>query len=133
LRDDDMIARWGGEEFMIVLPGLDRHQAANVLERIKLNLAEAHTGGHPPFTASFGVTDSTRADTLEHLLHLADLGLYASKNAGRDRITICESTEEAPALAAVDSQPSTNGKRRRPAIQSAAREEDPDVRGAEIR
>ena len=40
------------------------------------------------FTASFGVTDSTRASALQDLIRLADMGLYASKAGGRDRITI---------------------------------------------
>jgi diguanylate cyclase (GGDEF)-like protein len=135
LRDDDLLARWGGEEFMVVLPDVDRHQAVALLERIRSNLAEAHSGGHPPFTASFGVTDSTRAETLEKLFHLVDLGLYASKEAGRDRVTISEHTDEAPSLTAI-AEPSVtpqNGKRRRPAIHDAAREDDPEPRGLEIR
>jgi diguanylate cyclase (GGDEF)-like protein/PAS domain S-box-containing protein len=138
LRDNDLIARWGGEEFMIVLSDLDRHQALKVLERIRGGLSEAHAGGHPSFTVSFGLTDSGKAETLEQLLHLADLGLYASKQAGRDRITISEAVPETPSLAAVgDQADDSNGKakksRRRPAIHDAARDEEPHPSGAEIR
>ena len=135
LRDGDRIARWGGEEFMIVLLDLDRNQALSVLERVRDSLRQAHTGGHPPFTASFGLTDSTRGDTLEKLLHLADVGLYASKQAGRDRITVSEKSPDVPGLAAVGD---ANGKtprksRKRPALHEAAREEDPQPNGLEIR
>jgi diguanylate cyclase (GGDEF)-like protein/PAS domain S-box-containing protein len=139
LRDDDTVARWGGEEFMFVLPDLDRHQTVSVLERIRTILADTHTGGgHPPFTASFGVTDSTRADTLDDLIRLADLGLYAAKEAGRDSITISETLPEAPDLTVVPEPAKGNGeparaRRRRPAIHEAAQEDDPQASGHEIR
>jgi diguanylate cyclase (GGDEF)-like protein/PAS domain S-box-containing protein len=135
LRDDDIVARWGGEEFMIVLPNLDRHQATAVLERIRADLGHATNGGHPRFTASFGLTDSTKADTLEQLIHLADLGLYEAKQAGRDRITISERMADAPSVAAV-AEPSAKPAvetHRRPALHDAATEEDPEPRGLEIR
>jgi diguanylate cyclase (GGDEF)-like protein/PAS domain S-box-containing protein len=88
LRDDDMIARWGGEEFVIVLPGLDRFAAIEVLDRLRRNLATAHPGETPRFTSSFGVTDSEQAYGLEALLAIADDGLYAAKKAGRDRAVV---------------------------------------------
>jgi diguanylate cyclase (GGDEF)-like protein/PAS domain S-box-containing protein len=88
LRDHDLIARWGGEEFVIALPELDRFQAVAVLDRVRHDLAIAHPGETPRFTTSFGVTDSTQADTLEQLLNVADAGLYAAKESGRDRTTI---------------------------------------------
>jgi diguanylate cyclase (GGDEF)-like protein/PAS domain S-box-containing protein len=136
LRDDDTVGRWGGEEFMFVLAGLDLHQATSVLERIRSNLAASHSGGHPPFTASFGLTDSTRAETLDELIRLADLGLYAAKEAGRDRITIGETLPDGPELTVVADAKSGNGARRRkprPAMHDAAQEDDPHVGGVEIR
>jgi diguanylate cyclase (GGDEF)-like protein/PAS domain S-box-containing protein len=139
LRDDDSVARWGGEEFMFVLPDLDRHQAVSVLERVRTNLAEAHSGGHPPFTASYGVTDSSRAEALLELIRLADLGLYAAKEAGRDRITISDALPEGPELTVVPESTSPgNGeppqkRRRKPAIQEAATEDEPQAGGLEIR
>ncbi len=90
LRDVDLVARWGGEEFVIALPDTDCDQAVVVLERVRSSLALAHQGGHTPFTASFGVTDSTKAETLQELIQLADVGLYMSKAAGRDRISIAD-------------------------------------------
>jgi diguanylate cyclase (GGDEF)-like protein/PAS domain S-box-containing protein len=138
LRDVDAVARWGGEEFMFVLPEIDRHQATSILERVRGSLAQAHDGNHPPFTASFGVTDSTRAETLEQLVQLVDIGLYASKEAGRDRITISD-TPDSPGLTVIagDPAPADSALRRkaraRPAIHDAASEEDPYAGGLEIR
>ena len=88
LRDEDLVARWGGEEFLIVLPHSTADQAVEVMNRIRTSLANVLRGGHVVFTASFGVTDSTRAGGLQDLIRLADMGLYASKAGGRDRITI---------------------------------------------
>ena len=88
LREDDLVARWGGEEFLIALPHSNAEQAVEVMERIRVALADVVRGGHVVFTASFGVTDSTRAGSLRELIQLADFGLYAAKAGGRDRISI---------------------------------------------
>ena len=90
LRDVDLVARWGGEEFVIAMPEIDCDQAVAVLERVRSNLALAHQGGHAPFTASFGVTDSTKGESVQELIQLADVGLYMSKAAGRDRISVAD-------------------------------------------
>ncbi|MDP9260066.1 MAG: diguanylate cyclase, partial [Actinomycetota bacterium] len=130
LRDDDVIARWGGEEFVIVVPDLDRHQAVSVLERIRERLAAATGGDHPAFTASFGLTDSTRADGLEHLLQLADAALYNAKEAGRDRIAISDATRDktkGPVLLEEDGDGTLMGRHTDPAssLHTATDEEDP--------
>jgi diguanylate cyclase (GGDEF)-like protein/PAS domain S-box-containing protein len=88
VRSEDIVARIGGEEFVIVLPGLDETQAVTVLERLRTALGKSHTGDHPAFTASFGVSDSSHGSTLEEILRVADQGLYVSKQTGRDRVTI---------------------------------------------
>jgi diguanylate cyclase (GGDEF)-like protein len=137
LREHDVIARWGGEEFVIVLPELDRHQAFDVLERIRTRLAAAHTGGHPTFTASFGLTDSTCATSLEDLVHIADTCLYSSKEGGRNRVTTSDAatTPTGP----MGSRKGKGGPRRaspallRPPLHQAVDEEDPRASGTEIR
>ena len=131
LRDGDLLARWGGEEFVIMMPGIDREQAVAALERARESLAGAHLGGHPPFTASFGVTDSTCATALDELVQLADAGLYLSKQAGRDRITIADKVREIPTLEVVNG--SAAPARPRPAWHQAVSEEEPHPSGLEIR
>jgi diguanylate cyclase (GGDEF)-like protein len=88
LRENDIIARWGGEEFALILPGLDSRGAAAAKERIRRALAESHLAGNPRFSASFGVADSRGADTLEEVIQVADAALDESKAEGRDRVTV---------------------------------------------
>ena len=121
LRDVDLVARWGGEEFVIAMPEIDCDQAVAVLERVRSNLALAHQGGHAPFTASFGVTDSTKAESVQELIQLADVGLYMSKAAGRDRISVADALTSIPAPSARNG----NGRARKPAIVEAAAYDDP--------
>jgi diguanylate cyclase (GGDEF)-like protein/PAS domain S-box-containing protein len=134
LRDHDLIARWGGEEFVIALPELDRFQAVGVLDRVRQELAVAHPGETPRFTASFGVTDSTQADTLEQLLNVADAGLYAAKEAGRDRTTIGDPA--APTRARSGSvlalEDDDEHAERETALSAAAREHVPTLRDAAV-
>lgn len=89
VRADDHVARWGGEEFAIVMPGANAAAALEVLERLRQELAAAvGAAGARPFTASFGVADSTMATRFDHLVRIADDALYRSKEAGRDRATV---------------------------------------------
>jgi diguanylate cyclase (GGDEF)-like protein/PAS domain S-box-containing protein len=138
LREDDIIARWGGEEFVIVVPDLDRRQAAGVLERIRTRLAESHTGAHPSYTASFGLTDSTRADTLEQLLQLADAALYQAKETGRDRVVLSDTRADAPRPPATSGPQDGLRARRRghdsfAPVHPGSDEEEPHPSGREIR
>ena len=89
IRDGDGAARWGGEEFAIVFPEASAGQALEVIGRIRAHLAEALLTSHGiPFTASFGISDSTLAASFAEQLRIADDALYRSKDAGRDRATI---------------------------------------------
>ncbi len=103
------------------MPEIDCDQAVVALERVRANLALAHQGGHAPFTASFGVTDSTKAESVQELIQLADVGLYLSKAAGRDRISVADALTPIPAPSMRDG----NGRARKPAIVEAAAYDDP--------
>jgi diguanylate cyclase (GGDEF)-like protein len=87
VRDEDLLSRWGGEEFTMVLPGVDADAAVAATERIREALAIALVDGTAPrFTASFGVAETVAgSSSFEDLVRRADQALYAAKEAGRNR------------------------------------------------
>jgi diguanylate cyclase (GGDEF)-like protein len=88
LRDADVIGRYGGEEFIVLLPESSARQAMIVAERIREGIA-AHgidTGkGTVKVTISAGIADALSEDTLDWLIRRADQALYEAKEAGRNR------------------------------------------------
>jgi diguanylate cyclase (GGDEF)-like protein len=93
VRRVDVVARYGGEEFCLVLPQVSKADAMEVAEKLRRSVAE-QTFAHSvagAITTSAGVAHlPTDASTLEELLEAADAALYASKRAGRNRITAFE-------------------------------------------
>ena len=92
IRDADFAARFGGEELVVLLPETMRHEAGEVAERIRASVASAvveWSGRRIPVTASIGVSSCPEIvqDPAE-LLKSADQALYASKDAGRNRVTV---------------------------------------------
>jgi diguanylate cyclase (GGDEF)-like protein len=88
-RQGDLAARWGGEEFMMLLPETTLEQARTLAERLRRQIAgETIMAGRVPVTvrASFGVVDAVMAASLEELMHEADRRLYRAKQGGRDRV-----------------------------------------------
>lgn len=80
--------RWGGEEFILVLPGVTLTQAADLAEQLRTHL---HTTPHPDagvVTASFGVATPHPGDDLGRLTARADQALYRAKSAGRNRVEV---------------------------------------------
>ena len=91
VRGHDIVARTGGEEFVLVYPNLAPKRTIEVLRRIQIALAAAlDRAGLPKFTASFGVTDSSVAETLDDIVRIADAGLIVAKQSGRNRIELAD-------------------------------------------
>lgn len=83
VRAEDVVTRWGGEEFLILCPGTDADRVVPVAERCRWALADEAICGHS-VTATFGVSTWRPNDTLERLIKRADQRLYAGKSAGRN-------------------------------------------------
>lgn len=90
LRDSDGIGRWGGEEFLILTPSTDVHEAAALAEKLRRLIAIESFPEIDSVTASFGVSGLRRGDALEHLVQRADSALYRAKEYGRNRVEIAE-------------------------------------------
>lgn len=99
LRKGDVVMRYGGEEFMAILPGSDRDDAQEVADRIRFAISQCRIdlAEHSlSVTASLGVacTSNDRLAEAEPLMRLADSRLYAAKSGGRDRV-VAEGAGEA--------------------------------------
>jgi diguanylate cyclase (GGDEF)-like protein len=104
VRDGDELVRWGGEEFLVVLPSLPRSELMLVAERIRTGIANCPTApGQPPcVTASLGVAAWPILGGPAHrhdwtvALDLADFALYRAKDAGRNRSAMLDLSRLAP-------------------------------------
>jgi diguanylate cyclase (GGDEF)-like protein len=98
----DTVARLGGEEFALLVPDADDHDAYVLAERLRVSLSDAFACEELPITISFGVaTFPAHGETYEALLGAADDALYAAKELGRDR-TVIYSHEVAGILTPLD-------------------------------
>jgi diguanylate cyclase (GGDEF)-like protein len=94
MRDTDVLARMGGEEFVALLPGGEIADAHRFAERARTSLALAGDPGLPRVTVSAGVTAAVAPSDLETILAKADGALYAAKLGGRDRIVVRRSASK---------------------------------------
>ena len=87
LRASDVLARWGGEEFLLLLPATEATSALLCIERIRAGLARAPFGSIQPglqVTFSAGLSVFGASDTVQALIERADRAMYKAKHAGRD-------------------------------------------------
>ena len=101
LREEDCLARWGGEEFAVLAPAIDRDGVLAVADRAREALAEApvHVGEISiDLTLSVGAALATEGQrTPDSLVHAADQALYEAKDAGRNCVRVWE---DAPSVSA---------------------------------
>lgn len=90
IRAVDTVGRWGGEEFLLVLPETPLAGAVTTVERLRQAVAAADYGPVGRVTASFGVAEVRAGDDADKLLRRADTALYRAKNRGRNRVEVEE-------------------------------------------
>lgn len=96
VRPTDYAGRWGGDEFVILLPDTDIDQSEEVADRMRRNFAEADIlPDGKAVTASFGVTTSYEGETLESFYRRMDSALYTAKGAGKNQVILLRSEKSA--------------------------------------
>lgn len=93
LREIDIFGRWGGEEFLCLMPNTNREQAMICAERLRYGIEHARlVDSHPDLavTASFGLVTCSEKIEIGELLNRVDIALYEAKSVGRNRIICSE-------------------------------------------
>ncbi len=88
IRLSDSISRWGGEEFIILLPNHTKVEADVLANKLNKTVEAFNFNKIKGFTASFGVTELLNGDTIETFLSRTDAALYQAKNNGRNQVVL---------------------------------------------
>jgi diguanylate cyclase (GGDEF)-like protein len=88
IRPSDLLARWGGEEFIILAPGSDGQMAYQAAERLRLAMQQTVFDNVGALSCSFGVSQYRDGDTAATMLARADAALYRAKIGGRNRVEL---------------------------------------------
>lgn len=106
VRGHDMVARVGGEEFVVVYPEMTVQGSIEAIERLRTGLASAvAVAAVKPFTCSFGVTHSSVGMTVAEILRVADAGLLRAKELGGDRVVYADQALAAEVFDQADEDP----------------------------
>ena len=91
LRDEDIVSRWGGNEFMILLPTANAEAAVNIAERLRTKATEIEMqaqGDRLRISLSVGVASINKCTGIDDLMSTAENGLYQAKHMGRDMVVV---------------------------------------------
>jgi diguanylate cyclase (GGDEF)-like protein len=88
IRQSDIFARWGGEEFVLLLPNVKIDLAEKILTHLRIKIEDHDFADVEKITCSFGVTEYIKGDNIESMLKRADEALYVAKETGRNRVNI---------------------------------------------
>jgi diguanylate cyclase len=101
IRDIDLVARFGGDEFVILLPETAADQAVSITERLRQNLTNLifDTPLTPiSITASFEIAEYQKTDSLQSLIERADFSLYQAMEMGRNQVVLSGSGDDRQGL-----------------------------------
>lgn len=87
-REDDIVARWGGEEFVILLKNITKEIALQIAEKLRSSIEVATILGNLKLTSSFGVSMYISGEEIKETFKRADEALYEAKKSGRNRVVI---------------------------------------------
>ncbi|HEY8586298.1 MAG TPA: GGDEF domain-containing protein [Rhodanobacter sp.] len=90
LRTSDVIARWGGEEFLAMLPDTRAQASVAILQRLLGRMARIPHGTCPPLTFSAGVTEIRRGESANEAVARADAAMYEAKASGRNTVRLAD-------------------------------------------
>ena len=99
IRAHDFLARWGGDEFVILLPGNGIDNARALAEKLREVVAAHAIDQIGAVSCTFGAAEYAAADCLESLFDRADRALYAAKRLGRNQVSIATAALPVPAAA----------------------------------
>lgn len=88
LRNIDIVCRWGGEEFVILLPATDIDNALFLAEKLRVHIEELDIDKIGRVTASFGITKINKDDDIKSVVERADRALYEAKASGRNCVKV---------------------------------------------
>jgi diguanylate cyclase (GGDEF)-like protein len=100
VRINDLVARWGGEEFVVLVPGVDGSMACALAEKLRASIAGFVFEEVGMATCSFGVAEFAEGDDALTLIARADAALYAAKQGGRNAVRLAAATPGRVASAA---------------------------------
>lgn len=86
LRTSDYIGRWGGEEFLILLPKTEKHDAMVIGKKLRMEIENTFFPDINSITCSFGVAEASEPVDIDDIINNADKALYYAKNNGKNRV-----------------------------------------------
>lgn len=88
IRESDILARWGGEEFAIILPNTESDTALEMAERLRNSIAQMRSENNIQVTCSFGVTEFNTEDSGDSIFSRMDQALYQAKDCNRNNVKL---------------------------------------------
>jgi diguanylate cyclase (GGDEF)-like protein len=107
---DDLVARWGGEEFLLLCPGTGADEARRIAERLRQDMERQSWPGGVAVTCSFGITLLAAGEDWLEAIERADAAMYEAKQAGRNRVVLTTAASAARSQPAVAPAPTNGGR-----------------------